>query len=490
MKLFWPKLLASILLGLLVFTLLAWFVLLRPVAQPHTNDPIAMFNHGSIGNESEQGLPYWIWRVLPQMFPEHLPGNADGYASFGLYWSSGAELPVGFAKKTLGLIPRVSINCAFCHQGSYRMHRDEPSTLVPGGAGTRIDLQGYLRFLIAVGQDARFESDRVMEAIGAIYDMPLWERLLYRFLLIPATRSALAERRQRFAWMATRPDWGTGRIDPFNPVKFRELGLGDDGTIGNSDIMPLWALNHERLDPGREHAFHWDGLNRDLREVAVSGAIGDGTSYKTFPSVEPRLDSIIDWIRLQQPPASPFSARRAKTDPYNVDPTRVRAGQALYDEHCAECHSRGGARFRTVIPAFEVGTDRHRLEMWSDEVRERYTAYQDEYPWGFEAFRNDNGYVATELTGLWLKGPYLHNGSVPTLRDLLAPSSERPKSFYRGYDLVDIRNGGFVSEGPEAERYGWYYDTDVPGNGNAGHEFGTELPLEDRMRLLGYLKTL
>ena len=65
------------------------------------------------------------------MFPDHLPGNKDGYAATGLYWIAGEELPVGFAKKTLGVIPRVSINCAFCHQGSYRLRPDDKSTFVP-----------------------------------------------------------------------------------------------------------------------------------------------------------------------------------------------------------------------------------------------------------------------------------------------------------------------------------------------------------------------
>ena len=69
-RMIWPRLLAWLLFALLLFTLFAWFVLLRPVPQAPSNDPVTMFNHGSIGNEAEQGLPYWIWRVLPQMFPE------------------------------------------------------------------------------------------------------------------------------------------------------------------------------------------------------------------------------------------------------------------------------------------------------------------------------------------------------------------------------------------------------------------------------------
>ncbi len=245
-------------------------------------------------------------------------------------------------------------NCAFCHQGSFRLRPDDPATLVPAGAGTRVNVQGFLRFLISSGGDARFTSDNVMTAITAIYDMPLWERLLYRYLLIPAVRSAFQDQAIRFAWMkprpdCPRPDWGPGRIDPFNPVKFHNLGLPDDCTIGNSDIMPLWDLNRIAADPTRQYSLHWDGLSTSLRETAVAGAIGDGMNYQAFPDAKPALDVIIDFIRLQKPPPSPFSAARKADDPYHVDETEVAAGKALYQTHCADCHEPGGKRFRTLI---------------------------------------------------------------------------------------------------------------------------------------------
>jgi hypothetical protein len=93
-------------------------------------------------------------------------------------------------------------------------------------------------------------------------------------------------------------------------------------------------------------------------------------------------------------------------------------------------------------------------------------------------------------TGLWLRGPYLHNGSVPTLRDMLRPPAERPDLFYRGDDLIDADNGGFIASGAEAERVGERYDTRLPGNDNGGHLYGTELPDDDKEALLAYLKTL
>ncbi len=101
-----------------------------------------------------------------------------------------------------------------------------------------------------------------------------------------------------------------------------------------------------------------------------------------------------------------------------------------------------------------------------------------------------DGYVAKPLVGVWLLGPYLHNGSVPTLRDLLSPPEQRPRVFYRGYDVVDTENIGFISTGPLAATRGFRIDTVQRGNGNAGHEYGTGLSEPDKRALLEYLKTL
>lgn len=487
------RLLAAFLGLIAILGASAWFLLLRPIDQPATNDPLQVFDHGSIGNEANQGLPYWIWRVLPVMFPEYLPGRQDGYGAVGLYWAGGDELPIGFSKKTLGVIPRVAPNCAFCHQGSYRLSADAPAVFVPAGAGARVNLQGFIRLLTAIGRHPeRFSADSVMAAITAIYAMPWWERALYRYLLIPATRAGFQAQAARFAWMDTRPDWGSGRIDPFNPVKFFNLGLPDDGTIGNSDIMPLWGLQGMLTATDGHYSLHWDGLNSNLRETAIAGAIGDGMDYQGFAASGPTLDRIIDFIRLQTPPPSPFSTTRPATDPYHLEAADIEQGRIVYQAHCAACHDPGGARFRSVIPAADIGTDRHRIDMWTQPAADRYTAYHaDDYAWGFQSFHKTNGYVAVELTGLWLRAPYLHNGSVPTLRDLLAPPQARPQRFFRGYDLIDPANGGFVSQpGTQAAQEGTLYDTALPGNANAGHLYGTDLSEQDKQHLLAFLKTL
>ena len=75
------------------------------------------------------------------------------------------------------------------------------------------------------------------------------------------------------------------------------------------------------------------------------------------------------------------------------------------------------------------------------------------------------------------------------MRDLLEAPAARTKVFYRGYDVYDSQNMGFITSGPEAERAGFRYDTSVPGNGNGGHLYGTTLSAADKTALLEYLKT-
>ena len=110
--------------------LLAWGKLFREGPDPVFDDPVEQFKYGSLGGERDAGLPYWIWVVLPRVFPDLLPGPG-GYASFGVVWEEGRELPVGFVKKTVGF-PRVGNNCALCHTGTYRASPEAAPVVVPG----------------------------------------------------------------------------------------------------------------------------------------------------------------------------------------------------------------------------------------------------------------------------------------------------------------------------------------------------------------------
>ena len=97
-------------------------------------------------------------------------------------------------------------------------------------------------------------------------------------------------------------------------------------------------------------------------------------------------------------------------------------------------------------------------------------------------------YAARPLYGIWAAAPYLHNGSVPTLYDLLLPPDRRPKKFALGgreYDPVKL---GFVAT-TSCDQQDCLVDTMQVGDGNGGHVWGTDLAEADRMALLEYLKT-
>jgi len=448
----------------------AWYHLFRDVPLAYES-PEEHFKYGSIGTEPSQGVPYWIWLVLPRIFPDKLP-RPGGYTSLGITWEEGKETPVGFTKKTIGF-PRVGITCAVCHTATYRTSPLEKPHIFPAGPSNKFDLQGYIRFLGAAASDSRFNADSILDEIKYNHQFSWVENLLYRFLIIPQTKKALLQQNTDFAWMDSRPNWGPGRIDPFNPVKFNTLKLPKDDTIGNSDMMPIW---NQKLH--QNFALHWDGLETSLKETVQTGAIGDGATKDSLPVAD--LQRVEDYITELSPPKYPFA----------VDEKLAAKGSQIFANTCASCHAFGGERTGTVIPVDEVGTDRHRLDMWTQQAADTYNHFGDGYPWDFSQLRKTNGYVAVGLDGLWLRAPYLHNGSVPSLQDMLEKPENRPKTFYRGYDVYDPQKVGFVSEGQEAERVGFKYDTAVTANSNQGHTYGTDLSGNDKKALVEYLKTL
>lgn len=112
------------------------------------------------------------------------------------------------------------------------------------------------------------------------------------------------------------------------------------------------------------------------------------------------------------------------------------------------------------------------------------------------------GYKARPLNGIWATAPYLHNGSVPSLYDLLLPPEQRPKLFYLGSREFDPEKVGLVSTGsPDNSFLFRTQDASgkmIDGNSNAGHDFNksdnktesAEDQEKDRQALLAYLKTL
>ena len=119
---------------------------------------------------------------------------------------------------------------------------------------------------------------------------------------------------------------------------------------------------------------------------------------------------------------------------------------------------------------------------------QKKTAKQGNHPQRTDAspLADVMAYKARPLNGIWATAPYLHNGSVPTLHDLLLPAGERPRTFAVGRMEYDPRKVGYVSDGQGP----FVVDTSVPGNSNRGHEYGAQLSDGDRWALVEYLKTL
>lgn len=96
---------------------------------------------------------------------------------------------------------------------------------------------------------------------------------------------------------------------------------------------------------------------------------------------------------------------------------------------------------------------------------------------------------------MWASPPYLHNGSVPNLYELLSPAKERSKTFLIGHDFDPVKVGVDTS-GASGK---FLLDTSLVGNSNIGHSFengsgpgviGPLLTEEERWSLVEYMKSI
>ena len=438
-------------------------------------DIVDHFKYGSVGTEARVGLPYWIWRVLPTVFADKLPNRpGEGYERLG-FMSEGAPhgRPIGTSYRA-GRVALVGLNCATCHVGSIRNAPGEPRRIVVGMPANQMDLQGYARFLTACASDPRFNASTLIAAIRKENpQFGFFQRLLYRWFVIGRTRDGILGRARENAWFDVRPPQGPGRVDTFNPYKvLLKLGIEKDRTVGTVDLPSLWNQR-----PRQGLWLHWDGNNDSVEERNKSAAIGAGATPDSLD-----LDSmkrIEDW-------AMDFKAPEYPRD--RIDAALAERGAPIYKKECASCHEFGAERIGQVTALADVGTDRERVDSFTAELATKMNTIGEGRTWRFSHFRKTDGYANMPLDGIWLRAPYLHNGSVPNLRALLNPD-QRPAEFYRAYDVYDWTNVGFVSSGPEAEREGVRFSTSERGNGNAGHVYGAALSADEKNALLEYLKT-
>src|SRR6266851_5136168 len=505
---------------LLIAVALATLVCFYFVARFTRDDPVTYgdpedhFKYGSTGGERESGIPYWIWKVLPKMFPEYLPGKTyvpgKEYISLGFLYEAGKDLPIGVSRRNTQGVARVFLNCAICHAGSVRETPQSQPSIYTGMPSNTVDLQAFERFIFACASDQRFNAPRLMaemKAIGAKYDFI--NRLIMRYYAIPFMRERLLMLKGHFRFLDWEPDQGPGRTDTFNPAKtlleFPLEQLQTRELVGLCDFPSIWLQGQRK-----EHQLHahWDGNNSMMEERNKSAAFGTGTFPPTIDLKQ--VARIEEWLLTKEPPKYPFV----------VNAQLSAQGEKLYAQYCASCHGRNGRDLTgeyvgNIVPIEQIGTDRHRLDSYTEDLATAQNALFAGYPWRFSHFRKTFGYANLPLDGIWLRAPYLHNGSVPTLRDLLNPSGDRPSVFYRGYDVFDQTRVGFVSEvehfsgdgrsrddSANPRRY-FKFDTQPKpvgltprerneGNANTGHEgvaYGTTLSPPEKDAIVEYLKT-
>jgi hypothetical protein len=484
---------AVIVTGVVLFAL--WFagaiLTDRPVAFA---DVVDHFKYGSIGSEPGVSLlrpvggvlpPYWIFKALPDICRDRLPG---GYASFGFITEPGRDLPVGVSRRRRLGIDQVGLNCAVCHTGTVRDTPESAPRIIPGMPAHQLDLQGFVEFVLDCTLDNRVTAENVRGRFPRSDGPAAMERLIYRLGVVDRLKIQTLNLRNRIApLLGDRvPRWGRGRVDTFNPYKAIQFNWRLDQLplperIGASDFPSLW---NQRPREGLH--LHWDGDNDSVDERNLSAGLGAGITPVTADYAG--IKRVRDWTWTLPPPKYP----------YPIDAALASKGQALYATSCLSCHGDhqfregvlAGARLGQVEPIERIQTDRHRLDSYTEAfAANQYQLFPDS-PYRFTRFRKTHGYANHPLDGIWARAPYLHNGSVPTLRDLLEAPERRPPTFYRGYDVFDQVNVGFVSDVAEEKgRQFSRFDTSVPGNGNGGHVYGTSLGDAEKAAIVEYMKT-
>ena len=538
------RLIALILLGWLIYWLVAvnQYVVAQKSEQDH-------FLHGSIGAETANGLPYWVFKALPEIYRDKL--GDEGWGHFGLITPAGDDLPLGFSRRVVTGVERVWFNCSLCHVGSYRMPDEKEQHLIPGAPSNNLRLQELITFLTDAGRDPGFTADRLMAGIEKAGGNLSWpKRLIYRHLVFPAVKTRLQWVGDRLTFIARQEAWGPGRVDTFNPYKTIQFNFPmDEAHIsaaalnGSSDYPAIWQQS-----PREGMNLHWDGNNDSVAERNLSAALGAGVTPVTVD--RPAIQRIEAWMRRLPAPRYPGA----------VDEAVARKGEALFTRYCAACHGRlatpaplqperasavaayvpppsqdctapqvmpyraapapairsnedekaaayGEGAFAyaaampydydrgrypclgQVEPLDRIGTDPGRWLSYTREFAAAQNLLYAGYPWRFHRFRKTGGYASQPLDGIWARSPYLHNGSVPNLRALLDAPAARPAQWYRGSDELDLQNVGYRSDSAAPGRL-FRFDTRRLGNSNSGHEYGTFLSDAQKDAIVEYMKKL
>ena len=457
------------------------------------------FIYGSIGADISAGLPLKIMQVLPETFAHHLPPGAPrDWTAFGFIQELGEAMPIGFSTRRQ-VIDLVGINCGTCHTGTVRERPGAEAMVIPGMPAVTLDLYAFFRFLFHVAADEEFTADTILAAIERKGIKGPLDGLIYARVVPLMQQELLArERRTRFLFEPGYPRFGPGRVNTFDTFKVDQFryyykahgqALDPEEMFGNVDFPSVWNQR-----PREGLRLHWDGNQSSVRERNFSAAIGAGARPEDMDVA--RLLRIERWLADLPPPAYPYA----------IDRELAVRGEPIYRRLCFDCHDFAGAQIAQVEDLETIGTDPYRVYSYTQFILEAQQDYTKGHFWAFRNFTKTNGYSSHPLDGLWARAPYLHNGSVPSMWELLSPEDRRPEAFELGVDVYDQARMGFAAERlipasdgfvrADGTRYDggrFVLDLRLKGNSAAGHsgaKYGTDLSDADKRALIEFLKTL
>jgi mono/diheme cytochrome c family protein len=248
-----------------------------------------------------------------------------------------------------------------------------------------------------------------------------------------------------------------------------------------TDVPALWLLR-------KKHAMFYTGSGRgDFARIMMAASLLTLRDADELRELEPHFVDVLAYLEQLEAPAWPGP----------LDTGLAARGERVFAEHCAGCHGTYGEQesYPNLLVDLElVGTDPRLAE-------EQFASFAA----AIETFNTSaiadpphpatlvpaRAYVAPPLDGVWATAPYLHNGSVPTLADLL-DSRRRPTYWQRPqrHSDLDRENVGVRYRRRRGATHKRVFDTTLDGHGNQGHTFADGLGDEQRRALLEYLKTL
>jgi hypothetical protein len=452
-------------------------------------------------------------------------------------------MPVGFARGGDGQGRAwLGFTCAACHTGQVEFKGKK--VRIEGGPALA-DLAGFRNELIAafkatLGDEAKF-ARFVTNLVGKEAATPEKAKALRDEVRGYVDAMAKLEERGR----PEHPE-RFGRIDALTLLRNEMLGtVAGEPANARSPAAPV-SYPHLWGAPKLEWTL-WNGSAQDaivrnegMALVAFGHAdatvAGDDVQIRSTGKVR-NLVELEEWTKTLEPPRWPEGVLGT------IDRDKARKGGEVYRrEGCATCHAdkppypetspnKSGKTFVKVArtPLAELKTDRTLAEnfpggtaktgkfavlfkgaaevpAWEMMVKGLAKLVEGDLPAAgltSEEMALASGdrdpdaplptpaelmaYKAGPLAGTWATAPFLHNGSVSSLYQLLLPPGERQKVFYVGSRQFDPKDVGF-----ESGKSGGAFEfrTEILGNGNSGHEYGTTLPDDERRALVEYLKTL